>query len=506
VLLFMAVAVICLKGFATADTEGKNDVKMDTQMQQQTNDSPVPAEIRLIDLINQARQKPIETIASFGMDPAKVVRDNADIAEVLENGLPPLDFNQNLYRAAAGHAKEMLENNYYSYGSLDGSTPENRLSRAGYAPIFAGEHLGMIFFNNFIPPENAANWIFQNMLEDELASERTEILKIFNPQFRHLGVSVQGGAFQLEQFKANVYLAVCDFARGAEIWELQLLNLINQFRADPWPVLAQYGIEVDKTDFPELETLLDEGLPPLRLNVSLYKAAETLVTDMFENGHFNAKTADGKALEDRAMDSGYPDAAWLAESRGRFSTCGQVVSPAMSVEKMFRYLLGRAFQVHRGNRHYPMLTPWAQDCGIRILAGESEVLGGICGNKLHIFVADFGAEKVNSDPNDSEMQVGRLEGLVYQDANDNGIYDCGEGYPGSYLSFDKQNDSDSYSYKILTNPAGGFDTELEKGNYRIQIQIGDNRFFKWIHVDPESVSWLSIPIKTGVQTPNGSGQ
>jgi hypothetical protein len=140
------------------------------------------------------------------------------------------------------------------------------------------------------------------------------------------------------------------------------------------------------------------------------------------------------------------------------------------------------------------------------LAGESEVLGGICGNKLHIFVADFGAEKVNSDPNDSEMQVGRLEGLVYQDANDNGIYDCGEGYPGSYLSFDKQNDSDSYSYKILTNPAGGFDTELEKGNYRIQIQIGDNRFFKWIHVDPESVSWLSIPIKTGVQTPNGSGQ
>jgi hypothetical protein len=388
-----------------------------------------------------------------------------------------------------------------------------RLEKAGYLPVFEGQTLGMISFNNYIDPDKAAAWIFENMLEDELSSEKTEVRKIFNPDLRQAGAAMAGGTFRFDSFAANAYVVACNFATPVEVWELELINLINQFRDDPWAVLNYHGIQIDKDNFPELETLLTYGLDPLAFDLSLYVAADVLASDMLENGHLTPKTSDGKSLEDRAGQAGYTNWSWLGESRGRFSTCNEIISPEQSVERIFRNLLSRAFSQDPESRNYPMLAPWAQDCGIRVKAGQSPLFGGICGDKLHILVADFGSHikaPVSTDDTfgkkegDQEQIIdvqkpGCLVGLIFQDENLNNLYDHKEGLSGLEIIVDKGKDS-AVSYETVTNPAGGFFMDLPQGQYRVKINspkdegLSKNMIFKCIDINSDSSTWLPVSI------------
>lgn len=58
-----------------------------------------------------------------------------------ENGLGPLVLNQQLSQAAAGKARDMLTQNYWSHNSPDGKTPWIFIKDAGYNYISAGENL-----------------------------------------------------------------------------------------------------------------------------------------------------------------------------------------------------------------------------------------------------------------------------------------------------------------------------------------------------------------------------
>lgn len=467
-------------------------------------------EVLLFDLINQARQNPMEAIDSVGMDLQKVLEDNQDIADILQEGLPPLEFSHDLYNTAQIHVADMLENNYYSYESIDGTTLADGLEKTGYIPVSSGRALGVIAFNNYVDPQKAAGWIFENMLKDELSPENTGFRKIFNPDLQQAASAMAGGTFRFDSFAANAYVAACDFATPVEVWELELINLINQFRDDPWAVLDYHGIKIDKEKFPELETLLSHGLEPLAFDLSLYKSADVLASDMFENDHFTPITSDGEKLEDRVNQAGYHDWSWLGESRGRFPTCNEIITPSQSVERIFRYLLSRAFNQDTDNRHYPMLAPWAEDCGIRIMAGQSPVLGGICGDCLHILIADFGSrlkdpvlpdeqQEGSLDQAGSAEPTGRLVGIVYLDENLNNLYDQKEGLSGSEVVLDKGKDT-SILYENATNAAGGLFMELPPGRYRLKIKISTDQagssltIFKWVDIYPDASVWFPVSL------------
>jgi uncharacterized protein YkwD len=53
----------------------------------------------------------------------------------------PLRWNDQLESAAAGHANDMYKNNYFSHDSQDGSTPGDRIFRAGYLWRSYGENI-----------------------------------------------------------------------------------------------------------------------------------------------------------------------------------------------------------------------------------------------------------------------------------------------------------------------------------------------------------------------------
>ncbi len=462
-----------------------------------------PDDAVLFELINAARRDPLGMAESIGLDREQVLKSLPELNEILINGLPELVFSDRLHRTANDHTADMLENNYYAYESIDGLTLDDRLNQAGYSASASGESLGLIFFNNFIAPEKAVFWMFENMLGDELTEDHSGIRTILNPDFQEMAAAVQGGSLQFGRFNANVYMAVCDFARPVEIYELQMNNLINQLRANPLPVVAEYGFDASPKEFPEYETLLIQGLPPLTYDPLLYRAAEELVVDMFENNHFSATTSDGRTLDDRVADTGYVP-AWMEESRYRLSTCGESVSPAETVSRMFRYLVTRAFQADPDRRQSAMIAPEAEDCGIRIKAGQSAEMGGVCGDYIHIMVADFGTRSEsedsakNTESDKTATGNGQLIGLVYEDTDGNGIYTAGEGLPDLAVTIDQGADSD-FAQEIRTNAAGGYSLDLPAGDYRVTAAVDtvDTEtiaLFGQIRINENTRVWLSADV------------
>ena len=459
-----------------------------------------PEEARLFELINEARQNPLETAVSLGLDRQQVLADNPEITDVLKDGLPPLNFNQILYQSAQRHAAAMLNNNFYSYESIDGTKVARRMENMGYLPALAGESLGLIFFNNYIDPLKSATLMFNNMFKDELALDFGSPRRILNPKVRDMAVAVNKGDYEFPRFSANVYMAACDFARPVEVYELQFMNLINQLRSNPRPVLAEYGIDADVALFPELGRLFLEGLPPLSYQANLYAAADELVADMFEKEHFLPVTSGGKTLDERVRGNGYQP-AWIEEARVRLSNCA-VLSPAEASSRLFKILLARAFRNDPQKRRQSMLSDKAEDAGIRIKAGSSSVLGGVCGDDLYLMVGDFGAKRRAEDFDDAaeidahpeKGDTNCLVGLVYDDSDVNGIYDAGEELPEARVIVD-QGPGSEVRGEVLTNAAGGYQMTLPPGDYRVIVGVGEARISKWIRIQEGANTWYPTVLR-----------
>ena len=441
----------------------------------------------LVDLINAARRDPLGTAESLGMDANRIMADFPDRSDLLINGMPALAFDQRLYRSAANHTADMLENSYYAYESSDGRTPWHRMNDQGYAATLSDEALGLLFFNNFISPEVAVNRIFANMFRDELDPAGSAMRNMLNPDLADVGASIGGGLYKFNGYTGNVYLAACDFGKSPELYELQILNRINQVRANPRPVLAQLGIHFNEADFPELaHVFAGGGLAPFWFDPALYRSADVLVKDMFENNHFNPRTADGRTVFMRARDEGYI-AETIAESRMRIVTCDYEICPSETVERFFQRLVDRAFREDPGQREQHLFSDTAMDAGIRIMAGTQPEYGWVCGDNLHIMAADFAALP------EPEYADTALMGVIYTDNNGNGLYDIGEELAGAGITV-KQTGPGGNAVELAANPAGGYAVRLAPGWYRVTVDPEIAEWVRWIEVGEARNRWLPIAV------------
>ena len=155
------------------------------------------AGMQLFQLINQARTRPLEVIASLGMDPEQILADLPELHDILTEGLPPLRFNLQLYMAAGGHVNDMLENGYYSHDSLDGRTYEDRIRESGYDPLYAGESMGLQCISTDEMSDEMDRLIslmFKQMFTRELRPDNAEERNILDPILKEVGISVITGS------------------------------------------------------------------------------------------------------------------------------------------------------------------------------------------------------------------------------------------------------------------------------------------------------------------------
>lgn len=96
------------------------------------------------------------------------------------NGLPALSVNQKLVTAAELHATDMICNDYLSHIALDGSTPEDRVSKQGYTASLVVEDIFALPPAYGINAQTAFNWWMDN------ADYRADIL---NPNTTEFGIA-----------------------------------------------------------------------------------------------------------------------------------------------------------------------------------------------------------------------------------------------------------------------------------------------------------------------------
>jgi hypothetical protein len=164
-------------------------------------------------MINDARVHPLETLQEQGID-AEVARAAlGDDAWMIDQGLPPLAWNDALFQAAAGHNQEMVAQLYYGSTGLDGSSVADRIAARDYEAQASDELLGAMAFSGFMEPLEAAKLTFVSWLMDELNPAYGGARRIFSREFTEMGISFNAAVLDLGlDVPHNVYVVVADFA------------------------------------------------------------------------------------------------------------------------------------------------------------------------------------------------------------------------------------------------------------------------------------------------------
>ena len=453
-------------------------------------------------MINEAREDPLAMATSLGIDTEKILQDFPELRTVMEDGLPPLRFNEKLYEAAQEHTGDMMDNNYYAHDSSDGRTYDDRMRESGYEPVVSGESLDMLGFANFIDPDEAVRLIFEKMFIDEL-SDREE-RNILNPEFRDAGISIMAGPFTLDGLHLNVYLVTSDFA-GTEAYliESELLELINQAREYPAAMAESLGMDTEKIfqDLPELHEILKEGgLPPLTFNRRLYAAGTVYIqeiVDMLEvdggkepppgSPWHPPQWSDYVSYNDPFYDDRIQEQGYTPLKTGEIAISLKYESssePEQIARVIFEAILRNELNSKEEERN--ILNPLFNELGInynRVICvkGEEEIA------TYHLLVCDFGASSNERDPS--------LTGGVYTDSNQDGLYNPGEGISGIAVSIEGADTA----FTMVTNVAGYFTGRVEPGEYNVSVYMPNEEVrVRTVELGEENKAvWFRIEIEEG---------
>lgn len=174
--------------------------------------------------------------------------------------------------------------------------------------------------------------------------------------------------------------------------EQRLLSLINEARRAPLDMASRLGMDRAKVlaDLPEMQGVLQNGLPPLAMNQVLEEAAARHTRDMLERGYYSSFSPEGSTALDRVAAAGYMPAK-AGESLGLI-TFRNFISPDDAVWFIFSNLFADELKPKGKGRH--ILDPAMEEIGIAVGSGRW-LTGGTVAN-AYVTTCDFGASRVSA--------------------------------------------------------------------------------------------------------------
>ncbi len=169
--------------------------------------------MKLLHLINQARHQPLAVCEYLGKDADEILSDLPQLNVELLNGMPPMESNATLQKAARAHLADMLENDFYGPISSDGRTYIDRISSAGYPWGIIGETIEQVVFSNGSDRNDITAALFHNMYLDELKRDRADSRNILSIVPREVGIAVGKFDFELDGETLEVFVSVLSFGR-----------------------------------------------------------------------------------------------------------------------------------------------------------------------------------------------------------------------------------------------------------------------------------------------------
>jgi hypothetical protein len=255
--------------------------------------------------------------------------------------------------------------------------------------------------------------------------------------------AVNGGTTSTASAEVSATPHAVDLAKQPTAQEVLILELINRARANPTAEATRYGIGLNDgiTENP----ISTDPKPPLAHNLFLIDAARKHSQWMVDADVFSHTGVDGSTPWDRMEDAGYVLAgSWTAgENISRGSVSGSTIN-----------LTDFAFSHHEGlfkssGHRENILATGFREIGIGQIQGYF-LSGG--NNRLSSLLTEAFARSGNSY---------FLNGVVYNDANNNDFYDVGEGLSGITVSVDGE------GHSVFST--GAYSIPLSNGTYNLAI-------------------------------------
>lgn len=270
------------------------------------------------------------------------------------------------------------------------------------------ETSGVLSFFNFIPADVAGRIFVDNLFMNEINSGRFEY--ILSNEYDQAGVSVIAGT---NEENTNAWFLTLSLGSSARIFEGQLVNLVNQLRADPWH--ATDILEMDMKDLlfmdVELDRILSRKMAPLFFQPALLSSAR-LIAESAAVGSDPFDTDDTEAYEGKVIKQ---YAGEVAIEDGDMEE---------AVNTVFKQIV--TADVENWQTHLGILNVKAMDIGPGINLGIH--IDGQEDTENRMF---FGLNTGIPDPADGESAPDRsgqskIYGLLFIDSDGNGLYAPGE--------------------------------------------------------------------------------
>lgn len=434
----------------------------------------------VLDLINQYRTAPYEHAVALGYDPAVL----AEMGIVPETRLRPYEMDETLFESAENA-------NALAAGTVDETWIPVSADRL--RTVQTGSTLT---FSNFIPMETAGSFFIENLIKRELDSGNFQY--ILSTDFRYAGVSMVPGVLD----GLNTWFSSLVLGTSARVIDIQMLNLINQVRAEPELVPLSVS-----TDFLELlkQNQRIHQLPllqfqPVFFNEQLYGFAEADVIGS------NGEEGGSKDLLEEVILQALPEVnpeSVNSYSGGYFdiATAGVTwtdLAEARVVTDLFSALLVNEFSTWPYNavifsNHY-------NEAGVYISVEPGEPVPSPETWKPPL-QPGVGAVSYVSGPGvpvtDSVMEPARIYGILFVNSDGDYIYAPGDEVPRETVTvYDVHR---NWVTSAVTDNAGHFSVTLEPGWYWFEAWHSDQYVHQLIQVERDQFLKLgfdSIPFMT----------
>ena len=361
---------------------------------------------------------------------------------------------------------------YFMDGHLNLRASEigSGVSDADPDPVYmsTAEKTGKVTFVNFMSNETASDIFIRSQFEKEL--NETSFRYILASDYLYAGVSIQSG--RLED-SVNAWFFTFCLGSSALISDGRLLNLVNQVRFEPWKIqsfinrsLLDILTENSKAFF-----LFAGKYPPVFMEPFLYSAARSRVECMLAG-------PCPESDEDADAASGYGgEVIQVAEVA---SGLNKDMHDA-AISELFTVLLLN--ELNTWPKGATVFSSKTDQCGL-----AASVSGG---EDLDLGVISFYAG-TRAKPVEDERKVD-LYGLLFNDADENGLYAPGEELPRISVNVFDENMEPVCS--VVTNNAGHFPLRLDADRtYYFKAESGELSLMEQVWVDRDRfLKLIAVP-------------
>lgn len=174
---------------------------------------PSPAEQYALELLNRARTNPQAEAALYNID----LQEGVQPGQISGNPVQPLAMNAELSAAAREHSQDMMDNNYFDHYSLDGRSPWDRITNAGYIYSYAGENLALRAYSQPVSMGDAALYMHGDLFVDDGVSGRGHRVNMLNENFTEVGISIVAGSYTVHGYTYPYsFIETCDFGQSSQ--------------------------------------------------------------------------------------------------------------------------------------------------------------------------------------------------------------------------------------------------------------------------------------------------